>query len=85
LTSAFAPTGGVIIGGIIIDKLGGYNSKTGQKSLIVFGIFAILGALAVPWLNNFYLVMFLIGMVFFFGGAIVPPLIGVIINSVGEY
>lgn len=85
ITSLCSPVSGVVLGGILIDKLGGYNNIRAQKALIVFGICAILSALPVPFLDHFLPIGLCTWVLLFFGGAIVPPLIGVIINSVGEY
>ena len=85
IMSLCAPVLGVVIGGIIISKLGGYNDIRAQKSLMVMGGFAVLAALPIPFLDTFWVFGICIWVLLFFGGAIVPPLIGVMINSVGEY
>jgi hypothetical protein len=48
---------------------------------------AVLVALPVPFFgrNSFYLIGISIWMLLFFGGFLVPPLIGIIINSVKEH
>jgi len=81
-TSLSAPISGVIIGGIIITKLGGYNTKKSQKLLILVGSMAIICAIPVPLLQSYVPVCALLWWLLFFGGFCVPPLTGIMINSV---
>ena len=49
------------------------------------GGFAVLSALPIPWMNEFYYVGILFWLLLFFGGFILPPVTGIMINSVGDY
>jgi sugar phosphate permease len=45
---------------------------------------AVLVALPVPFTSNFTVFAFLIWFLLFFGGAILPPVTGIMLNSVPE-
>jgi len=81
-TSITAPILGVILGGVISQKLGGYNSFASQYLLIIIGLFCVCVALPVPFIDRVEYVAILIWLLLFFGGFIVPPLTGIVINSV---
>ena len=52
------------------------------------GCCAVISALPVPWFSepdDFYYVAILMWLLLFFGGFILPPVTGIMINSVGEY
>lgn len=87
-SSLTAPIGGVIIGGIVTSAYGGYNTRKAQKIQCIMGLCAVASALPVPWFadkNDFYYVAILLWLLLFFGGFILPPVTGIMINSVGEY
>lgn len=84
ITSLSAPILGVIIGGVIITHLGGYNTPKAQKTLIISGVCAVICGLPVPFMPEFYQTGILIWLLLFFGGYVVPPLTGVVINSVPD-
>lgn len=83
-SSLSAPVSGVIIGGIITSAYGGYNTKKGQKLQSIVGCCAVLCALPIPWLSKFYYVGILFWLLLFFGGFILPPVTGIMINSVND-
>lgn len=86
--SLTAPIGGVIIGGIVTSAYGGYNTKKAQKIQCIMGCCAVASALPIPLMSqpkDFYLVGFLFWLLLFFGGFILPPVTGIMINSVGEF
>ena len=75
-----SPTSGVLIGGYIINKLGGYDKKNSMLFCFVFGSFAAFFAFFVPLTKNITLFIFLLWLVLFFGGAIVPTMTGITIT-----
>ena len=84
-TSATAPVGGVIAGGIVMQKYGGYTHKSSQKILVIMGYVAIACAFPIPFLNNFFLISALFWGLLFCGGFILPPATGIMISSVGIF
>ena len=49
------------------------------------GVLAVLSALPIPFLTNFYHFVTLIWFLLFFGGFVLPPITGIMLNSVSEY
>lgn len=84
-TSLFAPVSGVIIGGIITTSYGGYNSRKAQLLQCVLGCIAVLSALPIPFMSDFFYIGILFWILLFCGGFILPPVTGIMINSVGDY
>ena len=84
MTSLTAPIGGVIIGGIVTSKCGGYNTILSKKINLAMGIGAVICSALVPLYANFIYVGILLWFLLFFGGFILPPITGVMINSVSD-
>jgi hypothetical protein len=84
LTSLTAPIGGVIIGGIVTSKCGGYNTILSKKINLAMGLGAVICSALVPLYANFVYVGILLWFLLFFGGFILPPITGVMINSVSD-
>jgi hypothetical protein len=85
-TSATAPVLGVVFGGWIVDRVGGYQGREGvlRTSLIgtVLGVCAVALAIPAGFVTSFSGVILLIWFVLFFGGAIVPGATGLVLSSV---
>jgi sugar phosphate permease len=84
-TSLTAPVSGVFVGGLVTSAWGGYTNPRSMKLQVLMGLGAIACALPIPWLSSFYVVGILFWGLLFFGGFILPPITGIMINSVGEY
>jgi MFS family permease len=87
IVSLSAPIGGVIVGGIITASYGGYNTKKAQKLQCLMGVCAVICCLPVPFFyekKSFYYVGMLFWGILFFGGFILPPVTGIMINSVPD-
>mmetsp|Transcript_41887 Transcript_41887/g.64108 ORF Transcript_41887/g.64108 Transcript_41887/m.64108 type:complete len:124 (+) Transcript_41887:1396-1767(+) len=83
--SLTAPIGGVFLGGVMTSSYGGYNSIKAMKLQCYMGVCAVLCALPIPFCDTFYKAGMLFWGLLFFGGFILPPVTGIMINSVGEY
>lgn len=79
-----SPTFGVLLGGYTSSLIGGYESK--HSILLCFGysLMAALFALVVPLANTLTVFTILLWLVLFFGGAIVPTLLGATISTLPE-
>jgi hypothetical protein len=76
-----SPTLGVIIGGVISQKLGGYESN---KTIFLVWILSFLAAgasIPIPFATGVISFTIILWLVLFFGGAILPPITGIIISS----
>jgi sugar phosphate permease len=82
-TSITGPIAGVIIGGIITQYLGGYNTYNSHRLMQVVGILAVAAAIPIPFCD-FTGFAFLIWFVLFFGGFLLPQVTGIMLNSVEE-
>ena len=85
VTCFSGPVSGVICGGIVTTKLGGYNTMKSFKLIRIVGLCAVAVALPIPFLPTFPLVGSFFWLLLFFGGSILPSLTGIMISSVGDY
>ena len=84
LVSITAPTLGVAIGGSICEKLGGYTGEKAIDFCIVFALLASIFAIPIPIFHNFWIVSCGLWLLFFFGGAILPTLTGLMLTSIPQ-
>ena len=82
VVSITAPTLGVVVGGKISEKLGGYTGKNALLFCFICSILASLLAFPIPYINRFEVVSVLLWLEFFVGGAILPTLTGLMISSI---
>lgn len=86
VTTATAPILGVVFGGWIIDKTGGYrgleNRARALKYNVVFGILAVGIAIPCPFFNNVYATVIFLWFILFFGACILPSATGIFISAV---
>jgi len=80
-----SPTCGVLIGGYLIEKLGGYinNNKTLQI-LLKSSIISFCCGILLPLINNFIIFLILMWFTIFFGGSLMPGLTGILLNSMDD-
>lgn len=76
-----APVLGVLFGGILIQRMGGYTDPKALDACYYVSILAALSGITIPFLDNIPLFVGLIWLLLFFGGSIVPGLTGILINS----
>jgi hypothetical protein len=80
-TCVTAPTMGIIIGGLVVHKYGGYESNAASVWCVIFGFICCICSLVIPMINNVCVFAVLLWLFFFFGGAIVPNINGILISS----
>eukprot|EP00922_Rhytidocystis_sp_ex-Travisia-forbesii_P054071 GHVS01080220.1.p1 GENE.GHVS01080220.1~~GHVS01080220.1.p1 ORF type:complete len:1024 (+),score=243.20 GHVS01080220.1:63-3134(+) len=85
-TAATAPTAGVLMGGFLIDRLGGYKSKQGMFNALiactVASAMAVISGVGAGFLTTYVSVIACIWSLLFFGGCMLPPLTGILIAAV---
>ena len=84
IVSITGPVLGVVVGGNITTCLGGYNSR---KALIITSIVSILClfcSVPVPFCTEFAQIVVLLWFLLFFGGAILPAMTGIMLNTVEQ-
>ena len=80
--SILGPAIGSLLGGIICNKLGGYESKNSILVPIIFGILANISIFSLINITKFTLLSLSLCAFFFSSGAILPTIAGYIISSV---
>jgi len=85
IISITGPTSGVILGGIILDKIGGYTAKGAMDFALSFGAASAIVGIPVPLLNSFTGVSVFIWLQLFFGGAIMPAIQGFLPSILSNY
>ena len=77
-----SPTSGVLIGGFLIEKLGGYqNNKKAIDLILKSSIISFGFGIFLPIFNNFIIFLILMWFTIFFGASIMPGLTGILLNS----
>ncbi|OMJ84676.1 hypothetical protein SteCoe_14132 [Stentor coeruleus] len=85
IISTTAPIFGVITGGWVTDYYGGYKGKnilTAMRICFAFGSMAFISAIPSCFVQTVFVEIFLLWLLLFFGGCIVPAATGIIVNSV---
>lgn len=80
-----SPTFGLFFGGLISTLTGGYEAKHSIFVCLVFGLLAGVAAIPVPITDDLMYFTFYLWLVLFFGAAILPNLIGIIITSLPHH
>ena len=81
--AATAPIVGVVTGGIIIDKIGGYgNTRRTALLCSTYGVMAVVSSYSALAMKAFFPFIVCIWFLLFFGGAIIPGLMGIIVSAV---
>lgn len=78
-----APVCGVIVGGILLDKVGGYQGNLKRVALfaLFWGFFAASFSIVCIFVTTTTMFLIVISMVLFCGGAIIPPGAGLTMAS----
>ena len=76
-----APTLGVLIGGYLIEKIGGYTNKHALKICFHSSVIAGCCGMPLPLCSNYWTFTSLMWLTLFFGGSIMPGLTGILLNS----
>ena len=72
-----SPTIGLIAGGFIVDKLGGYHKKS--FFCLTFSLLSIIPAIPIPLVDSIYTYTALLWVLLFFGASLIPSTQGIII------
>lgn len=79
-----SPTLGVVIGGIVTTKIGGYEKKEASLLILILAALASLFAILTVFANSIITFTIFLWLVLFFGGAIIAPITGIIITSLSS-
>merc|ERR1712086_921242 len=84
IVSITGPVFGVIVGGNVTTYLGGYNSKHALYLSMLVSTLCVLSAAPIPFISNFPVFVALLWFLLFFGGAILPCMTGIMLNTVNK-
>lgn len=84
LCALTGPILGVVVGGILFNRIGGYNSPKAFPICVAAMLFASACGVPLVFATNYYLVFFLLWGQFFFGGFSLPVLTGILLNTCPE-
>jgi len=83
---ATAPVLGVITGGFIVDRMGGYKGarRTARALQVctVLGMLAMATGFTAAFIDQFALVLLNLWLMLFFGAAVLPACTGIFISEV---
>ena len=82
IISVTGPVGGVIVGGNITTRLGGYTSYKSLYACLMFGFVACLSAWPIPFTKDFYVICTCLWLLLFCGGSLLPCMTGIMLTSV---
>lgn len=85
ITSLTAPVLGVLLGGHILDRYGGYSGPYALNICLVFGTLASISGIPIPFFSNFSIVVVFLWLLLLFGGALMPAVTGIMISSIPKY
>ncbi|CAK95162.1 unnamed protein product (macronuclear) [Paramecium tetraurelia] len=85
IVSITAPVFGCITGGLIAQKLGGYQRTKSLYVCVLYCSLCCISAAPVPFTETFWFGALCLWFLLFFGGAIVPPLMGIMLSSVPKH
>lgn len=80
-----SPTFGVFLSGFVLTKIGGYEHKHSITYSFVLAFIAGCFAVAVPLVNDVEHFVFLLWLVLFFGGGVLPVITGIIISCLPKH
>ena len=80
-----SPTFGVFLSGFVLTKIGGYEHKHSIAYSFALAFIAGCFALAVPLVKDIEHFVFLLWLVLFFGGGVLPVITGIIISCLPKH
>ena len=76
-----SPTLGLILGGYIVDKIGGYSKKGSLIFTVIVSFLSILPAIPLPLVDSLYVYAILLWLLLFCGASMIPTYQGIAIAS----
>ena len=82
IISITAPILGLIVGGNVTSNLGGFKSKQALRITQLVSVLTLFCSVPIPFLSDFKTVATLLWFLLFFGGAILPNITGIMLNTI---
>ena len=80
IITSTAPTLGILMGGFLLQKVGGYENKKASLISIILFSFSFIGCIFFPFCDNIISLSICLWIGFFFGSSLFPILIGIILS-----
>lgn len=80
-----SPTIGILVGGTIINRIGGYEKKHASIFCFICCCLSVSFIIPIPFFNDLIWFTLFGWLALFFGGALMTPLTGIIITSIPKY
>ena len=80
IITSTAPTLGILMGGFLLQKVGGYENKKASLIAVILFSFSFIGCIFFPFCNNIISLTICLWIGFFFGSSLFPILIGIILS-----
>jgi hypothetical protein len=77
IVSITGPTIGIVLGGFVLNKLGGYENPRALWFCLGCSILGSVSAIFMPYVENFYFAAVQVWLLLFFGAGMVPGLMGI--------
>ena len=75
-----SPTLGLVLGGYIVDKLGGYAHKRALIFCLIAAFLSVVPSIPLPLVDNLYLYAGLLWIMLFLGASTIPTMQGIILS-----
>lgn len=82
IVSITGPVAGVIVGGSVTTKMGGFASPKTLYTTCALAFLCFLCAAPIPFINDFKLFNILLWLLLFSGGFILPPMTGIMLSTI---
>jgi MFS family permease len=82
ICGAVSPICGVLLSGVIFDRIGGYNSQNALPTINIFGFIALMAALLTTILTDTNSVTIFLAIEGMCGGILMPAATGIMLNQV---
>ena len=80
IITSTGPTLGILMGGFLLQKVGGYENKKASLIAVILFSFSFIGCIFFPFCNNIITLSISLWIGFFFGSSLFPILIGIILS-----
>ena len=71
-----SPTCGLLLGGYIVDKLGGYSKKSALIFCLIVSLISIIPGIPLPLVDSIFLYALFLWLLLFFGASTLPTMTG---------
>ena len=75
-----SPTLGLVTGGMLVDKIGGYGKKDALIICLIFSLLSCLPAIPLPFIYSYYGYAILLWVFLFLGASLIPTFQGIVIS-----